>query len=383
MSKKKNEVTKKWTCTLCGKRIFHYETEGIVGATGRMVCRNCLKISEKLTQKEEPVVPQKIEAKEPKDRILTPNEILSGLDESIIGQENAKRAVAVALWKQQLRSVGEQVPRMNLMLYGPTGCGKTAIVQEACSLVGLPFISFDATGLSEAGYRGKDAEDIIKDLAGRYNGHAKLPYSVVFLDECDKLAAQGGTQRQAYNRGTQHSLLKLVEGLEVDCEGTRLDTAGMLFIFGGAFSGLKTERRRAAFPIGFDRKKEVSLPDQDDLSLSAKFISYGMEPELLGRVGRYVSVVPLSAEDMKQILRCSKRSVLQQYKAFFREHHVLLEFSEKYMDELVRRALDRGMGARGLNTLVEEAVEPWLLRLANGELNRKKEVTIYDECDCK
>jgi len=380
---KKKTAAKKWTCVLCGRRIYNFETGNVIGSTGRMVCKECLKISERLLRTKEQTTSLKEKKEESKAHILTPREIIQKLDEAIIGQEKAKQAVAVALWKQQLRTTGESVPRMNLMLYGPTGCGKTAIVQEAARIVGLPFLSVDATTLSETGYRGKDAEDIIKDLVERYKGNPKLSYSVIFLDECDKLAAQGGDQRQAYNRGTQHSLLKLVEGSEVNCDGIKVSTGGMLFIFGGAFSGMKKESRRSILPIGFDRKKEDFAVEQDDDSLISAFISYGMEAELMGRIGQYVAVESLRADDLKRILMHSKLSALQQYKTFFCAHNVQLEFSENCLDELVERALSRGTGARGLNTLVEEAVEPWLLRLANGELKREKEVEISCECDCK
>lgn len=125
------------------------------------------------------------------------------------------------------------------------------------------------------------------------------------------------------------------------------------------------------------------MPEQDNDSMISSFISYGMEPELMGRVGQYVAVDALDLAALKQILPHSKLSVLQQYKTFFRAHNVQLEFSEKRLDELAERALSRGTGARGLNTLVEEAVEPWLLRLANRELEREKEVTIRSECDCE
>lgn len=379
---KKKRYQKKWTCVLCGRKMFHFETDCVVGSTGRMVCKSCLGISQQLNESKVKHSQNKPAAEAAKPQILAPREIIKELDKAIIGQEKAKQAIAVAIWKQQLRASGEQLlPRMNMLLYGPTGCGKTAIVREASRLVGLPFITCDATTLTETGYRGKDAADIIKSLADRYESNDQLPFSVVFLDECDKLAAQGGEHRQAYNRGTQHALLKLVEGVEVDCNSKIVSTDNMLFIFGGAFSRLKKPPERVAAPIGFDREPEICEENSDDDSLVSAFISYGMEPELMGRVGQYVAVEALTSEDLKQILLHSNLSALCQYQLFFQAHDIDFQIAPKCLDTLIGRAMHRKTGARGLNTLVEELVEPWLLRLANGDLKTEKGIEVSYEYD--
>ena len=379
---KKKRYQKKWTCVLCGRKMFHFETDCVVGSTGRMVCKSCLGISRQLNESKAKQAPNNGKAEDAKPQILTPREIILELDKAIIGQEKAKQAIAVALWKQQMRASGEGLlPRMNMLLYGPTGCGKTAIAREASRLVGLPFITCDATTLTETGYRGKDAADIIRSLADRYGGHDKLPFSVVFLDEFDKLAAQGGEHRQAYSRGTQHALLKLVEGTEVDCNSKIVATDHMLFIFGGAFSRLKKTSERLAVPIGFDREPETYEENPDDDSLISAFISYGMEPELMGRVGQYVAVEALTSDDLKQILLHSNLSSLRQYQLFFQAHNIDFQIATKCLDDLIDRAVQRKTGARGLNTLVEELVEPWLLRLANGDLNSQKRIEVSDEYD--
>ena len=224
----------------CGRKLFIFEQSYVVGATGRIVCSECLKPAGKLLEG------HKIEKATPSanEDIMPPQEIIHELDKTIIGQDRAKRAVAIAFWKQQLRASGDDsVPRSNLLRYGPTGCGKTALARDAAKIIGLPFISVDATSLTKTGYRGKDAQDIIKDLVARFGEHQKLANSVVFLDEIDKLAARGNDARMAYNQGTQHTLLKLVEGLEIDCNGTTISTEGLLFVFAGAFSGLTAPKR--------------------------------------------------------------------------------------------------------------------------------------------
>lgn len=308
--------------------------------------------------------------------VLTPQEIICRLDDAIIGQDRAKQAVAVALWKQQLRANGNQsVPRSNLLLYGPTGCGKTALVREAANIVGLPFISFDSTSLTETGYRGRDAQDIIKDLESRFRNHPNLPWSVVFLDEFDKLAAVGNDTRMAYNQGTQHTLLKLVEGMEIACDNQILSTEGFLFVFGGAFTSLTApqEAPKPKRPVGFlvdphreDPSKE-SLRDIHKIGVSA-FIDFGMEPELMGRVGQCVPLESLSGPQLKRILLDSRLSVYRKYQYFFRSQGVDLELSQSRMDDLIAQTVERGTGARGLNALVEELVEPLLLRLAEEQL---------------
>jgi len=379
---KKKRYTKKWSCVLCGRTIHSFETDCVVGSTGRMVCGSCLGISRQLDRGNPPSPVEQAKVKAAQERIRTPKELMQELDKAIIGQTQAKRAVAVALWKQQLRASGERLlPRMNLLLYGPTGCGKTAIVREAARLAELPFLTCDATALTETGYRGKDAADLLKDLAARYENHDKLPFSVLFLDECDKLAAQGGDYRQAYNRGTQHTLLKLVEGTEVDCGSRLISSEQMLFLFGGAFSRLKLPSQRSVTPIGFAREENVEKAPLRDEALMSAFVAYGMEPELMGRVGRFVAVEQLEAEELKQILLHSTLSALRQYQTFFKAHKIILHIPPHGLDTLVQSALQRSTGARGLNALVEELVEPWLLRFANGELKGERRIEVdYEPC---
>ena len=364
-SKKESAVRR---CALCGKVVFAFEQGYVTGATGRVVCPDCLDTSKKLLSADR----QKAAEKDA-DKILTPQAIVQELDKSIIGQERAKRAIAIALWKQQLRAAGDQtVPRSNILLYGPTGCGKSALVREAARITGLPFISFDATTLSETGYRGRDAVDLVKDLMEQFRDHPKLPYGIVFLDEFDKLAARGGKSRAEYSRGTQHALLKLVEGVAVHHETAMLSTDTLLFIFGGAFTGLNDCLISAApiNPVGFMRRPSPVNSAAPFKISTETFVSYGMEPELMGRVGQYVALEPLGAAELKRILRESRLSPYLQYKRFFAAHGVTLEFSEKRVNALVEAAIARGTGVRGLNSLIEEAVEPLLFRLASSGLSR-------------
>lgn len=360
-------------CVLCGKTQLPSSYGCIVGATGRIVCATCLGVSNRMLECNK----KPVDEQDSCDRILTPQEILKELDKCIIGQEKAKRAVSIALWKQQLRANGEDVPRTNLLLYGPTGCGKTALVQEAAKIVGLPYIVYDATTLSEAGYRGNDAQDMITTLQSRYNGHPKLKYGVVFLDEVDKLAGHGSEVRTAYSRGTQHTLLKLVEGMDITTDQGIVSTGDLLFIFGGAFIGIRKQKEKALphiSPIGFVREQETQVQQEESTVTTEDFVRYGMEAELMGRVGQQIPLEALGADDLKKILSDSRLSLYRQYQRFFLQHGVQLEFTSAKVDDLVDQALALGTGARALNALVEESVEPLLLRLAAGELQEKEKV---------
>jgi len=358
----KKKHAKEWLlCPLCGRKLPQDVSLRVVGQTGRAVCSDCLTVSKYILNAPRPHP----KAEADPGHILIPKEIMEQLDRAIIGQEEAKRAVAIAFWKQQLRARGVEIPAGNLLLYGPTGCGKTALVREAARIVGIPFLTFDATTLTEAGYRGRSANDMVIDLTERC-GREKAAYGVIFVDEIDKLAATADNiHRASYNRGTQHSLLKLIEGSDITVDGEAFSTAGILFCFGGAFSGLRKELEEVTSKrsIGFEREEVSVHPTQERITNDA-FIRYGMEPEVMGRIGRCVPLKGLTADDLRRILLQSELSVYRQYQAFFRQQGTKLELDGTRLDDLIQKAMEMNTGARGLNSLVEEWVEPYLLRLS-------------------
>ena len=362
----KKKKANEWSnCPLCGNILPKNPALRVVGSTGRSICRSCSRTAALIDSLDAEVSPRKkVAAHLP---IPAPSDVLSELDEVIIGQENAKRAVVMALWKQLRRRNGDNIPNASLLLYGPTGCGKTALIREAARIMDIPFISADATSISETGYRGRDAADLVKDLVESCGSVEKAAYGVVFVDEFDKLAAdKSNDYRASFCRGTQFSFLKLIEGTDISVEDEVINTGNILFLFGGAFSTLtnpekvKPENRS----IGFLWESQQPTTDNPSALTPEDFVAFGMEPELMGRVGRCVALSPLTEESMKQILLESKLSVYRKYKTYFREKGKSLAMSKAETTELVQKALARGMGARGLNALVEEWIEPKLADLA-------------------
>lgn len=361
MSKKKHSPPVP-RCALCKGFINILDNDYVVGSTGRMVCRGCLEMSFHILEASKETEKETVSAPS-----ITPQYIVQEVNKAIIGQEQAKSAVALAVWKQMLRANGDNaVPRTNLLLYGPSGCGKTAIIREAARIAGLPFLAVDATGITETGYRGKNAADIVTDLLTGFKGHPHVRHAIIFIDEVDKLSAHGADWRQAYCQGTQHALLKLVEGMEVTVDGMTINTTDLLFLFGGAFGRMREERKCAA-PIGFVRS-EPSCPSVTQHT-AEDFCAYGMERELMGRIGRFVPVEQLTTEQMKRILTESSLSAFVKYKKFFRAHKVRLKLPDELVEQLACESVAQGTGARGLDGAVEALVQPLLYALAEGKLS--------------
>ena len=361
MSKKKQSPPVP-RCALCKGFINILDNDYVVGSTGRMVCRGCLEMSFHILEASKETEKENVSAPS-----ITPQYIVQEVNKAIIGQEQAKSAVALAVWKQMLRANGDNfVPRTNLLLYGPSGCGKTAIIREAARIAGLPFLAVDATGITETGYRGKNAADIVTDLLTGFKGHPHVRHAIIFIDEVDKLSAHGADWRQAYCQGTQHALLKLVEGMEVTVDGMTINSTDRLFLFGGAFGRMREERKCAA-PIGFVRS-EPSCPSVTQHT-AEDFCAYGMERELMGRIERFVPVEQLTTEQMKRILTESSLSAFVKYKKFFRAHKVRLKLPDELVEQLACESVAQGTGARGLDGAVEALVQPLLYALAEGKLS--------------
>lgn len=327
---------------------------------------------------------------------LKPKEITAYLDRFVIGQAEAKQALAVAVcdhYNHVRMCIGDpavgdrEYSKPNILLLGPTGVGKTYLIRCMARLIGVPFVKADATKFSETGYVGRDADDLVRDLVKAADGDVSLAeYGIIYLDEVDKITAQATSAgRDVSGRGVQVNLLKLMEETEVspysqtdlvgqvqaimDMQRGReggqrsINTRHILFIASGAFASLAeaVERRIYAGRIGFEAAVRAERRCSDVLrqAETQDFIQYGFEPEFIGRLPIRVVCDPLSVEDLEGILRHSEGSVLTQFTDDFRGYGIEARFGDDAVREIATRAYEEGTGARGLLTIMERTLRPF------------------------
>ena len=309
--------------------------------------------------------------------IRSPRDIHSAISEQVVGQEEAKRYLSVAVYNHYQRTSGRAgVAKANIMLAGPTGCGKTHLAETISRILDVPLVIADANQYSETGYIGGDVQDILRDLyraAGEDPGRAAR--GIVYIDEIDKIAAAYDSGKHRSNRdvsgeSVQAELLKVIEG--GDCAGQPFDTSQVLFIAGGAFSGLLGRGRRqgAGRPIGFGREDPGTEEPQATAGPGLEdFIQYGMLPELMGRFQVRVVLDGLDRGALRRILTEPKDSIVAQYQRLFAANGIELAFTADALDRLAARAEGQNLGARALKSAVERVLNP-LMFLHFGEGSR-------------